>query len=70
MIQTNAEWYARLFGLTPERMKTFDDLNDAQKERVKFYYNSIDPEKYIYATKGDDDIVWHRENHNQYWRKQ
>lgn len=64
MPNSQAKHYARLFGLGPERMRRFDDLNEAQRARVDYYYSLVNAGSYVYATKGDSDIVWKREKRN------
>jgi hypothetical protein len=61
-----AKHYARLFGLPPERIRRFDDLNETQREWVDYYFGLVNAGNFIYATKGDNDIVWKREKRNSF----
>lgn len=64
MPENQAKYYARRFGLGPELMRWFDDLNEAQQGRVNYYYGMVKASDYVYALKSDSDIVSRREKRN------
>jgi hypothetical protein len=66
MPQHQAEYYARLFGLNPERMMKFNDLDEAQQDRVNYYFGMINADDYIYAAMSDGGIVSNREKRNEF----
>ncbi len=60
--------YARgCFGLPVGQVKTFDELTEAQQERVYWYFGRQNPGNFIYAVKRSGDLVWQRERKRPEW---
>lgn len=53
-------YYARLFGLAPDRIKLFTQLTTIQKNRVVYLFSSIGVDRFVYAIKADGEMVWSR----------
>jgi len=56
------DFYARKFGLPAEQVKLFGELNPKQVCGVRRYFSAglVNVENYVYAIKGDGELVWER----------
>jgi hypothetical protein len=56
------EHYAnKYFGLPIGQIKLFNELTEAQKARVGWWFNLVNPASYVYAVKRDGNLVERRE---------
>ena len=58
--------YADIFGLPAEQIRFFNELTDAQIDKVRQYFTAglINVDKYVYAIKRDGSLVPRRERRN------
>ena len=58
----NTYYYAtKLFGLPEGQIKFYNELTQAQKDRVPWIFNALKPDDYIYAIKRNGNLVSKRE---------